>query len=263
VWLLLARAQERGAAPSEPIGALRAELAEERAARALLAAKVARLEGELAALRTSAARVPEAAPPAGRGPSAGPASEDAARAGEPARGSDPPARAFFDARRLAAAGLPERDVGELRRLFEETELERLYLRDQAAREGWPRGRLDAEIAALDQRLLSVRQDYGEDAYDWFLYAAGRPNRVVVESILGGSAADEAGLRAGDVLYAYGGQRLFEPEELVQSTHEGRLHESVEVEVERAGGRVRLTLPRGPLGVKVAGRSLAPDAAAER
>ena len=38
---------------------------------------------------------------------------------------------------------------------------------------------------------------------------------------------------------------------MQSTHAGSLNERVELEVERDGRRVRVTVPRGPLGLKVA------------
>jgi S1-C subfamily serine protease len=69
-------------------------------------------------------------------------------------------------------------------------------------------------------------------------------------VLGGSAAAEAGLRAGDVVYAYGGERIFKPWSLVQSTQGGRSGESVEVEVQRGSERLRVTVPRGPLGVRI-------------
>ena len=83
-----------------------------------------------------------------------------------------------------------------------------------------------------------------------------------QGVLGRSAAEEAGLRPGDVLYAYGDGRLFEPEELVQSTHEGSLNERVELEVERDGRRVPVT-GAVPLGLKVAGLALQPSAPVSR
>ena len=235
------------------IARLRAELAAERSAREQLAAQVARLEGDLASLRDPApaeASLAAAAGGAAAAPEAGAAAASGDAVADGAPEAPAPGQAWFDANRLAAAGLPERDVADLRRLFEETELERLYLRDQATREGWPPGRLAQQMAALDQRFASVQDDYGEGAYDWFLYAAGRSNRVKVESVLGGSAAAEAGLRPGDLVYAYGGDRMFKPWSLVQSTQGGRLGETVDLEVQRGSDRIHLTVPRGPLGIRI-------------
>jgi hypothetical protein len=248
----------RQAGGSADLAALRARLDEERAARERLEAQLAQVAAQLSALLEDAAVIDEA--------DADPYRE---RAGSPARGDDAPADAaaaaegatgaagpgsprgaWFDQQRLAAAGLPERDVADLHQLFEEVELDRLYLQNQAAREAWPRGRLAAELAALDDRLLSVRERYGEDAYDWFLYAAGRSNRVKVEGVLGGSAAEDAGLRTGDVIVSYDGERIFKPGSLVQGTLGGRLGENIDVEVMRAGELVSLRLPRGPLGVRL-------------
>lgn len=245
-------------ATGDEIARLRAELAVERSAREGLAAQLARVEADLAALYgpEPAVVAPAAAPDAGEGAADGaePTADDVAEA---AAGEPSPGQAWFDVARLSGAGLSERDAADLKRLFDETELDRLYLRDQATREGWPRGRLARELAQLDERLTSVRDDYGESAYDWFLYAAGRPNRVKVEGILAGSAASEIGLRAGDHIYAYGGERMYRPWSLVQSTQTGRFGETVEVEVERGGERLRFTVPRGPIGVRIGRDTVAP------
>jgi S1-C subfamily serine protease len=103
---------------------------------------------------------------------------------------------------------------------------------------------------VDDRLLAVRERYGEDTYDWFLYAAGRSNRVKVEGVLGGSAAADAGFRSGDVIVSYDGERIFKPGALVQGTLGGRLGDHVDVEVMRGGELVSLRVPRGPLGVRL-------------
>jgi len=243
-----------GATEAE-LAALRAQLAAQRSARERLAGEVARLEFELAALRAlggagdglRAGFGAGAAAPDGPGDDVPPAAVDAEV--EAAAAADA-ADAWFDAAKLGASGLPERDAADLRRIFEETELQRLYLRDQATREGWPRGRLAAELAALDERMASVRDGYGDAAYDWLLYAAGRSNRVKVESVLAGSAAAEAGLRPGDYVVGYAGERIFKPHALVRSTRSGRLGETVDLEVQRGSERVRVSVPRGPLGVRI-------------
>jgi membrane-associated protease RseP (regulator of RpoE activity) len=249
-----------GASP-EALVALAARLDEEREARGRHAAQLARLEADLAALREGGTVgegdvAPYPVPPGEAGEAAAAASGDEV----PPEVEPSPGQAWFDPRRLAAAGLPERDVDELHRLYEDVELQRLYLQNQAQRERWPRDRLATELAALDERLLSVREDYGEDAYDWFLYAAGRANRVVVEGVLGGSAAAEAGLRTGDAIVRYDGERIFKPPTLIRGTLAGRLNETVEVEIERQDGtRTTVTLPRGPVGVRLGRRTVEPSA----
>jgi hypothetical protein len=249
-WLL------RGPGGSASVGVLERRLDEESAARVRLEEQLAQLQSDVLALRLGAEVVSESdvAPYLGAGEAepgdAADESEHAAIAAAAAEGGSP-GHGWFDPKRLAAAGLPERDVEDLRRLFEEVELERLHLQNQATRERWDRARLAQELAALDDRTRAVRDTYGDETYDWFLYAADRSNRVVVESVLGGSAADEAGLRAGDVILSYDGQRIFKPGALVRGTLEGRLDENVDLRVQSRGGGTRtLTLPRGPLGIRL-------------
>jgi membrane-associated protease RseP (regulator of RpoE activity) len=244
-----------GASPGE-LEALRALVEEERAARGRLEAQLARVEADLASLRAGAAQGEGDVAPYDALPGEGDAAGGEAEA--PAEIEPSPGQAWFDERRLAASGLGERDVAELHRLYEDVELQRLYLQNQAQRERWPRERLAAESAALDERLLSVRKDYGEEAYDWLLYAAGRANRVVVEGVLGGSAAAEAGLKTGDVIVRYDGERIFKPPTLIRGTLAGQLNETVEVETEGPDGRRSVvTLPRGPIGVRLGRRTLPP------
>jgi membrane-associated protease RseP (regulator of RpoE activity) len=238
---------------------LRSQLQEERQAREALETKLARVESDLAALREERGAIDEASAAASVGATPGAAAPDADEAARIAEDADPaPGHAWFDVRRLAAAGLTERDVGELKRVFDEIELERLYLQNQASRERWPEKRLNAEMAALGDRLTELRTTYGDETYDWFLYASNRPNRVVVEGVLGGSAAEDAGIRAGDVIVSYDRERVFRPGPLVQGTLRGNLEDHVDVEIWRQGERIELTIPRGPLGVRLGRKTSPPD-----
>jgi membrane-associated protease RseP (regulator of RpoE activity) len=260
VALVVVASARRGADGASPAGvaALRAKVEEERQAREALEARLARVEGDLAALREERGAIDEASAAAsvgaaGEGPAPG---TEAARIAEDA---DPaPGHAWFDDRRIAGAGLPERDVADLKRVFDEVELARLYLQNQASREKWPAARLNAEMNALGDRLTELRTTYGDETYDWFLYATNRPNRVIVEGVLGGSAAEEAGIRAGDVIVSYDRERVFRPGPLVQGTLSGNLDDRVDVEVWRQGERIQLTLPRGPLGVRLGRKTSPPD-----
>jgi hypothetical protein len=200
-----------------------------------------RVEQEIAALRTELARLRGAETKAAPGPMT---SEGA---------SDPHSeRPWFNAEGLLSAGVDPAEVRELRNRFEEIELERLYLRDRAAREEWTGSRrYREESAALDARFRELREELGTDSYDRLLYATGRPNRARIRDVLERSPASEAGVLAGDVILSYDRRRIFTVGELRRATTEGQAGAQIEVIVERNGKAVHLWIPRGPLGVRLA------------
>ncbi|HKJ24451.1 MAG TPA: PDZ domain-containing protein [Myxococcota bacterium] len=177
-------------------------------------------------------------------------------AGVAAAGEGPEARPWFDDASLAALGMSETEIERLRRIWEEHELDRAYVRDDAIRGGYERSRRHREA----QRALeaSFREELGDETYDRVLYATGRPNRAVVRDVLGQSPAGAAGLERGDVIWRYDGALVLRPEELQRATAAGRPGELVPIEVIRDGEPVRLFVPRGPLGVRVERERLSPD-----
>jgi len=219
------------------LAALRAALEDERRARQRLGREVAALRAALGAAEPEPGASPAVPAPAPPGPAA--------------QEGDPPPGGGFDEAALLDAGFAPYEVAEIRGRVEAIELERLYLRDRALREGWsgtPRFR--QAYRALGEQEEALRQEFGEDRYDWLLYASGRSNRVRVTSVLAGSPAGEAGVEAGDRIVSYGGARLFDVSELRDATTGGRAGESVELEVRRGDETVRLFVPRGPLGVRL-------------
>lgn len=243
----VAAAAPSRAADAPDVAALAAALAEERTAREALALEVASLSLQLEALRGESV--------ADTGSAVGaPPSEEALAARERAKAAG---EIWFDEALLVAGGLRPADAELLRELYEEIQLERLYARDAATREGWPGRRLRQEFRELDSRIAAVREDWGEDTYDWFLYAADRTNRVEIESVLGGSPASEAGVRPGDVILSYAGRRIYTPAELRRATTEGNLGETVALEVVSDGRPRRVDVPRGPLGVRLDSHSAPP------
>jgi len=89
------------------------------------------------------------------------------------------ARRQFDDTRLAKAGLETDEIERLRENYEAMELDELYLRDQAVREGWLNGsRYRRELRDLKEQL---REDLGEEDYDRMLFATGQKNRVRASS----------------------------------------------------------------------------------
>lgn len=174
---------------------------------------------------------------------------------DPGDGDLPVARrkgGWLDEEALLEAGFHPSELEALRARFEEIELERLYLRDQATREGWVgKPRFRRRMAVLGQRYGELRDEYGDDGYDWILYASGRTNRVVTGLVMGDSPAAHAGLEPGDVIYSYAGTRIFSPRALQDATKSsGMPGDTVAVDVLREGVERRFYVPVGPLGVQI-------------
>lgn len=242
---------------------LASKLAAEADQRRRLEERIDSLATQLAALHGSgrvaapAAATPQsvaAAPPADTAASGapGPAASGAAGPGETDESITPMERA------LVAAGIDVATAAEMKRQEDESALAEIYLRNQAAREGWLNTpRFAEEMAEIQRQRTPIREAIGDDAYDRYLAALDQPNRVAVNEVLLDSPAAAAGLQAGDVVLRYGDTRVFAPNELVAATHDGIAGETVSVEIIRQGQRFEIEVPRGPLGVRVAATKGAP------
>jgi len=151
---------------------------------------------------------------------------------------------------LVKAGFTAYEADQIVTLADETTLNRLNLEYQATREGW---RESPEYRERMRELPSVRdrisQEYGEDAYDRYLYASGRSNRVIVTDVYISSAAADAGLQAGDKVIAMADTKVYSMRDLRSIATSGSAGELVPVTVERQGVRFEVFIPRGPLGVR--------------
>ena len=153
--------------------------------------------------------------------------------------------------RFLDAGFPADVASRLKGQMDDIAMQRLYLRDQAVREGWlGSARYREELRDLSRRENDIRTELSPEDYDRYLYALGRPNRIQVNSVLSGSPADQAGLRAGDQILSYDGSRVFSPGEIRRETSGGTRGEFVAVEVLRDGQPQVVYVPRGPLGVQM-------------
>jgi C-terminal processing protease CtpA/Prc len=160
--------------------------------------------------------------------------------------------------RLVAAGLEPQQAKTIMQFLDDIEMERLYLHDQATREGWlgtPRYRQENMI--LNEREEELSLELGDADYDRYLYGTGQPNRVIIQSVIEGSPAQEVGIQSQDIAYSYDGNRLYNIRDLITATTEGIPNESVLLEVIRDGNIYEFYLPRGPLGVRVTSESLKP------
>lgn len=159
---------------------------------------------------------------------------------------------------LVAAGLDPEQAKLLMRFLGGIEMDRLYLQDQATREGWMGStRYRQEFLALREREKNIRQELGESDYDKYLFGSGKRNRVVIQSIIEGSPAQDIGIQIGDIVYSYAGKRLFAVNDLKTATTEGTGGEMVSVEIIRGGDKLDFYLPRGPLGVRLKNESIRP------
>lgn len=259
-WRRAAQAERREVERDGEIAALRAALAEEAALRGSLEAEVARLRAAVeAALEPAPAEpsAPDAAAPSDEEKS------DAETAASLPQGDAPHtvAATVVDVDRLAAAGFRRDDVLRLRERVDAIDLARLDLHDRAMREGWAgTPRFSAENRALNEAWQGLRDEFGDELYDWLLYSTGQPNRVAIGDVLAGSAAEAAGLARGDVIVRYDDRLVLSASELRNATFAGRAGEWVAIEVLREGDDRprRYFVPRGPIGVRLAPVTVEPS-----
>lgn len=229
---------------------LAAKLAAEAEQRRRLEQRIEVLTTELTGLRGSSHETAQAVDanlaPVAAAPMTGAAPNGAA---DPSSGAD---GTTAMERALVAAGVDATTATEIRRRRDELSLSEIYLRDQAAREGWlDTPRFAAEMAEIERQRTSIRDEIGDEAYDRYLAALDQPNRVAVSEVMLQSPAAAAGLQAGDVVLRYGETRIFDPSELVSATRGGIAGETVRMEILRHGQQIEIAVPRGPLGITIA------------
>jgi len=165
---------------------------------------------------------------------------------------------WFNEQALVVAGIDPTKADYLKNLYEDAEMEKLYLRDQATREGWMgTERFQTAMNELNKRTESVRPELDDKEYDAYLYAAGKANRVIVSSILNNSPANQSGILPGDSILKYDNKRIYSWTDLTSATQQGTPDAMVSLTIERNGQQQQLYIPRGPLGVRLTTDSIAP------
>jgi hypothetical protein len=164
---------------------------------------------------------------------------------------DPPPK-VIDVRardmRFAEMGFTEQDKEAIFDMVRASQVDQIELDDRARREGWINTqRYVEESQALFTYESPIRAELGDERYDRYLYAMGRPNRVVAGSIMHTSVAQKAGFQMGDVIVRYGGEPVFGRFHLVKLRSSGVADEPVVVEIYRNGRPMQVTIPRGPMG----------------
>ncbi len=233
-------ARDSGASEAR-LAALETALTTEVEQRAALEARVTELSDELAALRDPRAAGRDGTPsPRDGNPQA------TADAGPPRFARGGPFRrdaqgSQVDA--LVAAGFPPDRAAWIEQRTSELRMQALQAQYDAQREGKP-----FDPAQGFNGDGTLRSELGDDDYERYLKAVGRPTSVGIQGVLASSPGERAGIKPGDEVVAYDGKRVFDLRELNTLTLEGTAGESVTVSVRRDGQTVHLTMPRGPLGI---------------
>lgn len=152
---------------------------------------------------------------------------------------------------LLALGMDPSAMERIKQRNERQEMEELYLRDRANREGWfGTDRYFQEARKLEQNSNVYRQELGDVRYDKFLYDTGQNNRIGVQSVLTGSPAAAAGVQASDIIVSYDNERVFTWNDLTSATTKGTPGQTVRIDVKRDGRDLTFYVPRGPLGIRL-------------
>ena len=126
---------------------------------------------------------------------------------------------------------------------------------QAAYESRRKGEsLDMFSNSLDAQSM-LRSKIGDAEYERFLVAQGQRTNVQIASVLDGSPGSNAGLRPGDEIISYNGERTFSMMDLRNLTIGGEIGEDAIIEIDRDGVRMQLSIPRGPIGMNGNGASV--------
>ncbi|MDH5258178.1 MAG: PDZ domain-containing protein [Gammaproteobacteria bacterium] len=160
---------------------------------------------------------------------------------------------------LVSMGVNNENASRIQRLAEKKEMEQLYLRNTAVREGWfGTEKYFEKTRELDLKSNIYREELGDDKYDQFLYASQLTNRITVQSVLSESPAEIAGLQSGDYILSYDSKRVFNWSDLTALTANGAAGESVPVEVQRNGQVLQYFIARGPLGIRLSSERINPN-----
>lgn len=222
----------------ERIAALERAVSDERLARQLLQEEVFYLTSELE--RMTAARNDRRIDDAGQGSADTTDDPGAERRAEWRRRNS----AEGSAERLVAAGFLPSQADWILKREQELQMDALQARFDAERSGEPLDWSESRTMASD----ALRAELGDADYERYLEANDRSTRISVSSVIESSPAQSAGLRPGDEILRYDGERVFSMTDLTRRTLEGAAGESVVVDVMRDGIPMQVVLPRGPVGI---------------
>lgn len=159
---------------------------------------------------------------------------------------------------LIRGGIDPAIAEDIVRRKNSVELKRLELQDRARRENYLNTeQYFDELEIINQLDVSLREELGDEQYDGYLFNSKQNNRIKISSVMLGSAAELAGIQAGDVVLSYDNVRMFTWQELKDATAEGELGDYVSMSIIRDGEIFSFSVPRGALGVQLGATRLVP------
>lgn len=231
---------DANAATEQRIRALELAVSEERRARQLLEDELLAIYADLDGLRAGSNREPAGETVAERAV----ASADATPGGRSQRQIiDDRETARRDA--MLETGMSPDRVDYVLRRESEMRYEAMQAVFEARSAGEP---IDRFSPGMNPEAM-LRAEIGDSDFEKYLEAQGRPTSVGVASVMASSPAEQAGLKAGDEIVSYAGERVFSTYELTQHTMAGG-EGNVVVDVVRDGTPIQIVVPRGPIGVEI-------------
>lgn len=231
---------DASASTDERVLALEKALAEEREARQMLETELFLLIEQVDALSaveaetTELADAPEAV---SRNERTGNFNELRELAG---RRNDPESRAEF----LVQQGFTEDRAAYIAGRESELRFEAMQAQWQARRDGepvdWRNNIMNADLA--------LREELGTAEYEQYLQANNRPTAIGVNGVLQSSPAEGAGLRMGDRITHYNGERVYNMLDINRLVGSYQGESSIVIDIERDGVPMQVSLPPGPLGI---------------
>lgn len=145
---------------------------------------------------------------------------------------------------LVNGGFTEARANQILELEDQVRMEALQAEYEAKRDSTG---LDPWGLAYKAQA-SLREKLGDADFENYLLANGGESTITVREVISSSPGKMAGLRPGDQIVSYDGNRVFSMFELKSKAFEGNPGEDVVVDIERDGQRMQLVLPRGPIGI---------------
>lgn len=173
------------------------------------------------------------------------------------------ARAYANAlqqetEQLLAAGFSMDRIEWLRRRTDELDAIRLRADTERRQQGLPVDNANEGLVYIYDNDLDLVKEIGEDEYERYREALGRPNSIEIMSVRRGGIADAYGLKPGDKIVRYDGKRVYNIAEVNVLTNKngrdpnaGKPDETVTIEVLRDGQPMRFTILKGDLSIGTA------------
>jgi hypothetical protein len=157
----------------------------------------------------------------------------------------------IDTANLLAAGFSQSRIEWIKRRADELKSQREQADFERRQNGLPPPDPYMFSAYMFDADLDLQDELGDAEYEKYRKALGRPTAVLITGVEERSNAANAGLRANDEIVMFDDERVFSVDQvrsLAAKVKPGT--KLISVEVIRDGRLMRLSVPAGPLGIKM-------------